>query len=114
MCWLKHPRLFILYVDAPTDCIPTEAKYEFYRELSQILLNVCSADVMVFVDFYPRPNYLLVTERYSGGQFSVPNNHTDNGGRRAKVRADRRLFLGYMKFCHNNRYRLAWDILSPS
>ena len=96
--------LFVVSVYAPTDNSSDDLKDRFYSDLSGLLGNVRSSDiVMVIGDFNAQIGCLDETERRFGGPFAVHARRTDNGDRLLNLCAQRGLFLANTNFQHRKR-----------
>lgn len=83
---LKHCYLFVVSVYVPTDCSSSEATDEFYHQLSRLLRNACTVDIVVVaVGSNAQLGYLTETEGDIGRPFSASVDQTDNGDRLTQV-----------------------------
>ena len=107
--------LFVVSIYAPTDCSSDDLKDKFYSDLSGLLENARSSDiVMVIGDFNAQIGRLDESERRFGGSHAIPSRRTDNGDRLLNLCAQRGLFLANTNFEHKQRHCVTWRPSMPS
>ncbi|KER30817.1 hypothetical protein T265_02856 [Opisthorchis viverrini] len=75
----KKRCLFVVSAYAPTDC-SSEAKNTFYRELSGLIRQAKSTDIVILAgDMNSNVDRLSTFESHLGGRFEVDARHTCNG-----------------------------------
>lgn len=103
---LKRRYLVVVSVNTFTDRGSSEAKDEFYKELSRLVLSVHCATVVGVADFNAQLGCLAKTGRHFGGSYPVPAERTDNGDRIIQVCSHHRLLLTNTNFCHEEQHQL--------
>lgn len=93
--------LLVAFVSAPTDCSSYKAKFQYYRDLSRLLWNMCSTAVAVVVNIF-------YTQLLSGYRTITQGLLNNNGDSLTQVCSEHRLLL------EKRWLRLTRSLLSPS
>ncbi|KER31525.1 hypothetical protein T265_02290 [Opisthorchis viverrini] len=99
----KKRCLFVVSAYAPTDCSSDAEKDTFYRELSRLIRQAKSTDIVILAgDLNAQVGRLSSLESHLGGRFGVDARRTDNGDRLLQLCADHELFLASTNFQHKH------------
>ncbi|KER27324.1 hypothetical protein T265_05644 [Opisthorchis viverrini] len=105
----KKRCLFVVSAYAPTDCISDAEKDTFCRELSGLIRQAKSTDIVILAgDLNAQVGRLSSLESHLGGRFGVDARRTENGDRLLQLCADHELFLASTNFQHKRSHRVTW------
>ncbi|GAA47933.1 craniofacial development protein 2, partial [Clonorchis sinensis] len=97
----KKRCLCVVSAYAPTGCSSDVEKDTFYRELSGLIRQAKSTDIVILAgDLNAQVGRLSSLELHFGGRFGVDARRTDNGDRLLQLCADHERFLANTNFQH--------------
>ncbi|GAA56074.1 hypothetical protein CLF_109828 [Clonorchis sinensis] len=107
----QHKKRCLFAVSAYTlvDCSYDAQKDTFYRELSGVIRQAKSTDIVILAgELNAQVGHLSSLKSQLGGRFGVDARRTDNGDRLLQLCADQELFLTSMNFHYKRSHRVTW------